>query len=144
MNRLAKNAFFLALGLGIIFFLLSKVNLDSLLSILRKGDPTFLVLGIILSFMQPVLNTIKWDLLLKNRNIQIPFHHLFSSQMIGLFVSSFFPSKYSGDVYRTYVVAKYSGKTYDSAATVLLQRVSGLFVMGCLGFTASLLVFDML
>ncbi len=64
--------------------------------------------------------------------------------MIGLFVSSFFPSKVGGDVYRTYVVAKNTGKTYDSAAAVLLQRVSGLFVMGCLGFTASLLVFDIL
>jgi uncharacterized protein (TIRG00374 family) len=144
MKRFAKNACLLALGLGIVFFLLSKVNVQNLVTILRKGDPILLALGIVLSFMQPVLNTMKWSLLLKNKNIQIPFHHLFSSQMIGLFVSSFFPSKYSGDVYRTYVVSKYSGKTYDSAATVLLQRVSGLFVMGCLGFTASLLVFDLL
>ena len=144
MKRNMRNYLFLFLGLGIILFLLSKVNVESLVSILQNGDPAFLVVGIVLSFMQLILNTMKWSLLLKNRNIHIPFYHLFSSQMIGLFVSSFFPSKYSGDVYRIYVVAKNTGKTYGSAAAVLLQRVSGLFVMGCLGFTASLFAFDML
>ena len=137
MRKHLKNYFFLALGLGIIFFILSKVSLEELVEILKKSNPTFLLLGVILSMIQPVLAAMKWDLLLKNRDIKIPFHSLLSSQMIGIFVSSFFPSRYSGDIYRTYVVAKSSGKTYDSAASVLLQRLSGLFVLVLIGFFGS-------
>ena len=137
MTKRTINLCFLVLGLGILLFLLSKVNVDELVGILRNADPTFVSLGILLSLMQPILTTMKWHLLLKNKNIRIPFHHLLASHMIGSFVSSFFPSRYSGDVYRTYVVAKYSGKTYDSAASVALHRLSGLFVMGFLGLSAS-------
>ena len=144
MRKHLKNSFLLILGLGIIFFILSKVSLAELGGILKHSNPVFLALGILLSLMQPVLAVMKWSLLLKNRDIKIPFHSLFSSQMIGLFVSSFFPSRYSGDVYRMYVVAKYSGKTYDSAASVILQRLSGLFVLVLIGFFGSIFCFTIL
>lgn len=116
-----------------------KVDLRRLSIIVRNSDLTFLTLGILLSFMQPFLNTIKWNLLLRDKKITIPFFQLFTNQMSGSFISSFLPSRYSGDVYRTYVIAKYSGNAYDSAASVAVQRLTGLFVMGVLGFLASVL-----
>lgn len=137
MKRQIRNSLVILFGVGILFFLLSKVQGEKLVTILWGSDPFYLILGMVLSFIQPVFDTMKWNLLLKSKKITIPFYQLFFSQMIGLFVSSFLPSRYSGDIYRAYVVAKHSGQAHDSAAAVLLQRLSGLFVMGLLSCVAS-------
>ena len=137
MKRQIRNSLVILFGVGILFFLLSKVQGERVVALLWGSDPFYLILGIALSLIQPVFDTMKWNLLLKSKRITIPFYQLFFSQMIGLFVSSFLPSRYSGDIYRAYVVAKHSGQAHDSAAAVLVQRLSGLFVMGLLSFIAS-------
>ncbi|MBI4004259.1 MAG: flippase-like domain-containing protein [Candidatus Omnitrophica bacterium] len=137
MKQRVKRGIFLAVGLGIIVAILAEADLETLGSILAQTDPRFLGLGIALSLIQPVLATSRWHLLLRHKGIEVPFWRLVSTYMIGFSISSFLPSKYSGDVYKTYTVAKDSGRVYDSVASVLLYRLSGFFVMCVLGVLAA-------
>jgi uncharacterized protein (TIRG00374 family) len=136
-KRRLRNGVFLALSLGIVLAILAEADLETLGSILAQANPRFIGLGIVLSLIQPVLATWRWDLLLRHKGIEVPFWRLVSTYMIGFSISSFLPSKYSGDVYKTYTVAKDSGRVYDSVASVLLYRLSGFFVMCVLGVLAA-------
>ncbi len=124
-----KKYVFSILGAAIVLYIISRADLHQLAEILKHTDRKFLIVGLGISILPTLINTFKWQLLLLHKKIRIPFRLIFVSQMIGMFVSSFLPSRYSGDAYRTYLVAKFSGKGHDTVASVILQRISGLFVL---------------
>ena len=107
-----RNYAFLALGLGIVGMILAKADLAALGAILVHADSRFVILGIALSLIQPLLATLRWNLLLRHKGIEVPFWRLVSTHMIGFSISSFLPSKYGGDVYKTYRVGKDSGRMF--------------------------------
>jgi len=141
MNKILKTTIYIFISAAIITYLLYKADLNKVILILNEAKPAMLIVGIILSYGQTIIDAAKWNALLRFKNICIPFFKLIANQMVGLFVSSFLPSRYSGDIYRTYLLSRTSGRPYEIAASVLLQRLSGLFVLGLSGAIGAIVCF---
>ena len=68
----------------------------------------------------------KWGLFLKDRGHHLPWWRLFGLYLIGRFFNNFLPSMFGGDVARSYILGRQIGSQSVSAASVILERLSGL------------------
>jgi len=138
MKRHALKFVPLLVACGLFAWILSRTSFTGALESLRTADLPLFLAAFLLMFVQFAISTFKWTLLLRRKGIRLPFRTLYAIYLSGSFISSFLPGRYSGDLYRGWVVARKTGRAYDSAATVVLERVSGLFVLCGIGFLASL------
>lgn len=138
------QAFYLLFGLGIIFFLLRNLDFHKMKEILSGAHPGVLTAMIALALSQFVLASTIWNMLLVRRKIHVPFMFLVRVYLAGNFLAAVLPSKYTGDIYRSYAVSRRAGSFYDSAASVLLERLSGIFVLVLMGLIASIFCADLL
>lgn len=125
-------------ALGLLAVIVAKANWADMWAILKHAHPGLLVLMLALCHVQFVLAAVIWKRFLDQGGVHITLSRLSLYNLIGHALSTLLPSRYSGDVYRAYVVGKQSGKIYTSAASVLLERLSGIFVLLLMGLVASL------
>ena len=125
-------------AVALVGFIVSNVDWRTMAGILRSADPWIIFAMVCMSFFQFLLSSTIWNRFLVRRGIHIPLLKLFRVYLAGSFFSTMLPTKYSGDVYRAFAVGHQSGRHYDAAASVLLERLSGMFVLLLMGFCASL------
>ena len=94
-------------------------------------------------FINSILNTWKWKLILDATEIKLPFKALLSSHLIGTFLNIFMPSNIGGDAYRIYDISKQSARPVRSLTSVLADRISGFTVLTLCGLIASIVFFEL-
>jgi len=132
----------IAFSAALIGILLSRypVSLDALAATLRSVNLVLLVIVLPLLWNQFVLSSLKWQLILRSHGIDLSLGALIRSYMIGNFFSTFLPSSYGGDFVRIADVARSTGRTFESAAAVALERLSGLAALTFVGAVASIYI----
>lgn len=114
---------------GLIGALIYHGALDlSLLKELLAPQYTLALLG--LAGLSIVVSNCRWLLLLKERGINTDFRGTFPVYLIGIFFNYALPGSVGGDVVKAYYVAQdYRPKRADAVATVLFDRILGLYSM---------------
>jgi len=125
-------------AIALLAIIIAKANWTDMWVILKNANQPMLVGMVVLAHFQFVLASIIWRRFLNKGGIFVSLRKLSLIYLVGNFFSTLLPSKYSGDLYRAYAVGRYSGKFYATAATVLLERLSGMFVLLLMGLVASL------
>ena len=126
-----KKILFILLRVGIslillvILFRLNKIEVHDLLADIKKADKLFLSIGFVVFFFSYFLGFLRWRMLLKAANIQIPLKKLISSFSGGIFFSIFLPSTIGGDIVRSADLGEHTKKVKEVIATVFLDRLSG-------------------
>lgn len=126
----------LAIGIGLIFFLLSKTNLKELLSILRSTEPVFLSLAFLSFLTAMILSTLRWRVLLIFEGRKPSFSSMLRAYLVSLFVGNILPSG-GLDIVRGYYLSKARGAKSTSFASVAVDRVLGfvaIFLYVVVGF----------
>ena len=113
------------------------VSLEEIGATLRSVRPLILAAVLVLLFVQYVVSSAKWRTILLSHDIRLPLPTLVQSYLVGNFFSSFLPSSYMGDLVRVADVGRASGRTYESASSVALERLSGLAALSLVGSVAS-------
>jgi glycosyltransferase 2 family protein len=121
----------------LIGWIASRVDWQAAGMVLSNANKAYFLAALALMYLQFAVSTAKWRQLLANRGLRLSFFQLYRIYMSGAFISSFLPSRYSGDVYRGWIVSRKTGQTYDAAASVILERVTGLFVLCSIGLVTS-------
>jgi glycosyltransferase 2 family protein len=147
LSYLSRNrlSFFIKLlvGLGILFWLLGKLDWsDFALHIDQVVWPLFLLL-IVCSVSDRFIMAYKWNLLLRANGLFIPTHRVMALYLVSNLLGSFTPGNLGGDAYRVISLAPY-GKNAAVVSTVLLERAVGMlallsFVIIALPFSFALL-----
>lgn len=128
-------------SIGLLLFLCSQIDLTNFLQVL-SGLSIFLLISIPFLFISNVLiSTIRWQVLLKNFDIQEKFFKVFFVYFISFFWSNFLPTTIGGDGYRFFEMRKRnSGKDNEILASILLDRVYG-FTILCIVHIISTVLF---
>jgi hypothetical protein len=130
----------IAFSLALITWILYKVDRRQLYETIRSVDPWLALLAVIAYAVVNLLCTWRWQVLLAARNVTAGFWRLFRYYLNGLFFSNFLPTTIGGDLARAYLVADDCNKRSEALASVLVDRVIGLFGVILTGVVGLVLV----
>ncbi|MDH3349438.1 MAG: flippase-like domain-containing protein, partial [Desulfobulbaceae bacterium] len=117
----------LGVSFSIIGFIISKVDWHTMGKIIQRADSQLLATAFFLLFIERLWAVVKWRALLVAMNNQVSFFRLFCIYTIGTFWGLFLPSSLSTDVIRGYYLSKKTSNSAMSAASVVMDRMMGLF-----------------
>ena len=129
MNSRVWNIVKLAIGLGLLYFLYTKLEDPAALWRQIRESNKLLLLGAVACYAAAVgVSGIKWGILLHAIGIPVRVPRLLAYQWVAEFFNNFLPAQVGGDVMRGYALASDTHRTADAAASVLIDRFLGLFV----------------
>lgn len=137
-----KKMLFLAkiiIGVGLIFWLIEKVDWIVVREELHAVSPFFLLCYVIFQLSGNLISARKWQVIAEHKHQELHFtlRQGFFTYLTGAFINNFLPSTIGGDAYRGLWLAK---KTYAKAAsisTVVFDRFIGLWTTAILALLFS-------
>lgn len=115
----------LAVTIGILAFLLSRVDLRTLADAIVRSFGGWLALALVANSLLLITSTWKWDRLLRAVGVTQRFGTLLRLYTIGFFFSSFLPGTVGGDVVRWHGASSAPALRARIAATILAERLTG-------------------
>ena len=76
-----------------------------------------------------VQSTVKWYALTRARRMNVPFRRLYYYFVVGRFYNLILPSNIGGDLVRIRMLGVASGRPADAAATVFVERLTGILTL---------------
>lgn len=128
------------ISLGLIFWILLKVDKQQLLESFRSLNVWLLLSSVLAYFVVNAICSWRWQLLLSARGIKSGYWKLFRFFLNGLFFGNFLPTTVGGDLARAYLVADDCKGKSEALASVLVDRVVGLFGVILVGIIGLVLV----
>ncbi len=131
-----------AVSLGLIAYLLSRVGMDKLAEVTSSASANYLyvLFALLLYFGAITVGSVKWQILLKAQGIGVPLGTLLSFTFVGLFFGNFLPTNVGGDLVRGYDLARHTLLPAETAISVLVDRMLGLIAFVFVAAVMALLV----
>jgi len=90
----------------------------------------YLLIVIFISFPLILVSCLKWQILLKSKNLNISLSRLIGLYLVGYFFNNIIPIGFlGGDFIRIYETAKQTKNTPDSLAAVFMERILGIVAL---------------
>lgn len=134
MKRIGYIARLLITAL-LLLYVLQKVGVfdiekrAELFALLQSVSVPLLALSFFVSLLLNLSSAFKWYLLLRSRGVCVSFFRAWALYMIGIFFSLFLPTSMGGDVMRIHELGKLTGKRAEAAASVFIERFSGMVIL---------------
>lgn len=116
-------------SLSLLAYLFSLVDINNLWTQLKEMKAYVFLIAFCILFVQCILSSAKWKIILTADDKKVPFWFLFKSYLIGNFISLFLPTSFGGDIYRIYTLRLYNQDYIQNTSSVLFDRISGLFAL---------------
>lgn len=116
--------------MAIILFIIGKIDWVTFKDLIKKADSLLLLIAFLLLIVERIWAVFKWRVLLSIKSTgpgNVPMWNLFCIYSIGAFWGLFLPSSLSTDVVRGYYLHKAINDPAFSAASVIVDRMLGLF-----------------
>ena len=118
------------LSIVFIYLTFSKIELDSLATILKESNLILFSLSPILYFISQIISSERLRNLLKVNGYKLSFKENGKLYLIGMFYNFFVPGGIGGDLYKTYLMKKfYSWKVKNTIKLIIQDRLIGLGVL---------------
>lgn len=114
---------------GLLWWLLSRVDLGRLWQTARTASPAWLAGALGLYLLMCMLSAWRWRVLLRAQRIAVPLSTLTASFLVATFFNNFLPSNIGGDVVRIGDTARAAGSKTLATTVVLLDRGLGLLAL---------------
>jgi glycosyltransferase 2 family protein len=149
MSRAALKFIVKALvSLGLIVFLLSRIDLAEFLRVLGSARPSYLLVALGIYVVGQLFGSIRWALLAWPLGFKNSIKEFVTYYFIGMFFNLFTPSTVGGDLSRVYYLSQgatadngrgWTGSTGYAIASVVTDRAIGMAVLVWIGAAAVLL-----
>ncbi|MFQ5923031.1 MAG: lysylphosphatidylglycerol synthase transmembrane domain-containing protein [Anaerolineales bacterium] len=117
------------ISLGLLVWLLSRLELQELLSIAAGIPVAVLLFSIGLLTARVLAHTFRWRSLLRGQKIHVPYRQLLGLQYGSFFASNFLPTTIGGDVIRLVGILRETSNRVGGAASIVVDRTMGAFAM---------------
>ena len=100
----------------------------------------YLLIVIFIAFPLILVSCLKWQILLKSKNLNISLSRLIGLYLVGYFFNNIIPIGFlGGDFFRIYETARQTKNTPDSLAAVFMERIMGIIALIIFAFFSILL-----
>ncbi|MBC8448155.1 MAG: flippase-like domain-containing protein, partial [Chloroflexi bacterium] len=127
-----------AIGLGLLAFLLWRVDWQEMGRIVSQASLGYVGLALLIALLTVLPRVLRWQALLLTQGTKEPFLRLLSIYLVSNFFNNFLPSDVGGDSVRMLQLAQLTGRGADAVSSVLVERLSGLFAVLLMGTVAVL------
>lgn len=127
-----------------ISLLLSQVDTDQLVGLLRTINIQLLLFALFISILSAILNAFRWFILVKESNLDFSFPNILLFNFTGLFFSIFLPGLTGGDIARAYYITKSSDSRAQAISTIIIWRIIGIMSLTIIALIASFISFPLL
>ena len=138
MENLRKKGLTLlkfAISAALLYFIFTKIPFTNVLSILKKSDPLFLGLALILFILSKVIAAFRLNLYFHQIGVLLSSKSNLKLYLLGMFYNLFLPGGIGGDAYKGYYIRQtFDVRTKKVVSVLLLDRLSGLlllFIFAC-------------
>jgi uncharacterized protein (TIRG00374 family) len=119
----------LALSVLLLYLVIRKVGLGELVATITGANLFWVLISLVHAPVILFTGVIKWKILLKSQNIDIPLWRLYALYLVGRFFNNFLPSNVGGDVIRAYELGNYTKDGVRAMASVFVERLTGFIVL---------------
>ncbi|HUE38557.1 MAG TPA: lysylphosphatidylglycerol synthase transmembrane domain-containing protein, partial [Candidatus Binatia bacterium] len=119
----------LAVSVGLLLYLMRRVDFGQMLRQFARSDPLLLIAALLLYLIGQVLSAVKWARLARAVGFHEPLPRFVAYYLIGMFFNAFGFGTVGGDVVRALYLARGGGRRALALNTVVADRVSGLLVL---------------
>ena len=130
----------LAVSVGLLLYLMRRVDFGQILRQFARSDPLLLIAALLVYLIGQVLSAVKWARLARAVGFHEPLPRFVAYYLIGMFFNAFGFGTVGGDVVRALYLARGGGRRALALNTVVADRVSGLLVLLAVALVA-LIVF---
>jgi uncharacterized protein (TIRG00374 family) len=123
---------------ALMIFLVTKISLAELGSLLATLNRPPLAAGVGSIFMSNLIGSYQWHQLLKSSGIVLSFRKTFQVYFVGVFFNNFLLGNVGGDAVKIYDVTRIGTSVYQVIAVTLLDRILGIFGLCLLATVATL------
>lgn len=103
-----------------------------LLATLTQVNQRFVFLSIFIGALAIFSSSLKWYMLVRPQGLNVSLWRLCSYYLVGRFFSMVLPTSMGGDVVRMHQLGKYTGQYSNAAASVFIERFSGMITLASL------------
>lgn len=129
MSKYIKILFKIAFSIAFFAVLFSFVKGNELLEVIKRVDPFYMALSMLITFIMLIASCAKWKVVLDLKDKKVPFTELLKIYMVGYFFSNILPSTVGGDVVRSYYAGRLIENQAYSAVSVFVERFSGILFL---------------
>jgi hypothetical protein len=127
-------------SVGLLWLLLSRVDLTRLWAYARHASLSWLGAALVLYLAMVLVSAWRWELLLNAQGFAVPGSRLVNSYLVATFFNNFLPSNIGGDVVRVRDTAPDAGSKTTATTVVLVDRgigLLGLFLVAAVAASAA-------
>ena len=128
---------------ALAFIFLKKAPLQDILRELRQVDMAWILASFSLHALGVWISAKRWQILIHAQGESVPLGYLAKSYLVGTFFNNFLPGRFGGDLVRVWDGSHYSRSILKSSAVVLVERLTGVFILLLFALGASLIRLDM-
>jgi uncharacterized membrane protein YbhN (UPF0104 family) len=139
-RSLTITAVKIAVSVGLLALLFSRVDVARLWSVARQASPAWLAIALLLYFGMVLASAVRWGLLLRAQHVSLSYGFLTQSFLVATFFNNFLPSNIGGDVVRITDTAKAAGSKTLATTVVLIDRGIGLLGLALMAATGASLM----
>ena len=139
-RSLAFSAIKVAVSVGLLVLLFSRVDVSRLWSVARQASPAWLAAALLMYFGMVLASALRWGVLLRAQHVRLPFSFLTQSFLVATFFNNFLPSNIGGDVVRITDTAPAAGSKTLATTVVLIDRGLGLLGLALMAATGASLM----
>lgn len=139
-HKKAKATFKAILGIGLLTFLVIKVNPQKVFNEFSSLDMFPITLAFLAQLTAKFIWTFRWKEILDACGITKRFGELFIWLFIGLFFNCFLPTAVGGDIVRGYYAGRDQKSMAPSMTVLLIERILGLTTLAALAAATAIVV----
>ncbi len=125
-------------SLGVLTYLFSKVDIQSVVESLRNLQGGYFALAMISYIALQFMGVLRWRIMVHVQGYGHAYGRLATFYFAGLFFNLFLPTSIGGDLSRCYYLADNRSDVLRAMTTVLADRVSGMLALICIAAVALL------
>jgi len=117
------------LSITLLGILVYWINLDHLVQIVLQANVFLLVLALVVTTFNRILMPVKWNLLLRVKQIHLSWYEVTKIYYMSTFLGIFLPPTIGVDAVKTYQVSKRGGPISEVVSSILIERLLGMIAL---------------
>ncbi|MEX0274976.1 MAG: lysylphosphatidylglycerol synthase transmembrane domain-containing protein [Flavobacteriaceae bacterium] len=114
----------------LLYFVLTKIEIDNVGQILREAHPLYLLMAIGWFALSKFIAALRLNLYFHQIDIPLPQKENLQLYLLGMFYNLFLPGGIGGDAYKGYILQKkFRAPTKRLVSVLVLDRLSGLLLL---------------